>query len=621
MTKLYYSAEDSADSDGLLVSDGTTSGTIVGERGDQGDASLNPFDIIAFGAGALFKGADVNDHVSLWLKNGASVPASEYFTPALFGFGSATPVTAGAHIVFSGGDSANYDLWSVDGTSVTDIGPQGAPLNPQDFYSAGNYALFAGDDASGVGLWRTDGTSAGTTELLASAQGAFSLTPYGEKQFGADVLFVGTDASGDHGLWITDGTASGTRELVSGDQNGHDLNPSQIIVAGGLAYFVASGADGSAGFWETDGTTSTEIVGGAALAPEALTALGSRLLFAGGSSGFVGLWSVEGTTASLILDGDQGGASLAPAFGAAQDGETTFAGADSGATFGAWITDGTAAGTYELASGLAAAPTDFVFAGSQIFFIALDATGASQLWVSDGAQGDAHEVPLSGQPFSDPSAPLAFGGEIVLTAVDSTGSAGVWISDGRRVTELITGKQTHNQLTPTDLQVVGTHLMFQGYDPHGNYGEWSADASGTVEVSIAAPVAPATVVVSRMREAISTATATATSCFRTQETLSQAGRSTAPTWSARPISPRRGGVGPRREPRISTATASPTSCLKTPRRVNSRSGRCSGRRSPGALASPAPGEAGIWSEPAISAATATPICCFVTLSAISRSGL
>jgi ELWxxDGT repeat protein len=491
LSKLYYSASAVDAYRGLWVSDGTTQGTVVIAAGVQG-APLYPTLVSPYRAGVVFSGTDSQNGLGLWYYDGSSGSATEV-TPVGSGFQTGYFTRAGAYTVFSGlytipGVST---LSSFDGQSsstllsygVTGVG--GRRLDPQSFFSMGAYALFMGDDpsTSNYGLWRTDGTVAGTTEL------ASGLAARGEVRFGLNALFDGADSTGGNGLWITDGTAAGTTALTTGQQFGNGSFSSPITVAGGFAYFtrftrVSTYPFATYGVWVTDGTSlgTRELLGGLAGPPSGLTALGSRVVFQASS----GLWSAQGTTATQI-DGH-----FSPVFGASQNGELTF----SNGGYGAWITDGTTAGTYELDSSLAGTCSGVVFAGSRIFFISTDVNGAAALWVSNGVAGDAHAVPLGGQPFSNPTAPIAFGGDVVLTAVDSTGSAGVWISDGDRVTELVTGKQTNYQLDPTDLQVVGTHLMFAGFDPNGNYGEWSADAAGTKEVSIHAATAPPTVIVS-----------------------------------------------------------------------------------------------------------------------------
>jgi ELWxxDGT repeat protein len=109
--------------------------------------------------------------------------------------------------------------------------------------------LFEGDDASGhFGLWESNGTAAGTYELT-GISGAFSAGIFGTVDiplfatFNGEVLFDGSDTSGNIGLWVTNGMAAGTTEVgglgdsgVSGASSG-GLNPFNFAVFNGEVLF------------------------------------------------------------------------------------------------------------------------------------------------------------------------------------------------------------------------------------------------------------------------------------------------------------------------------------------------------------------------------------------------
>ena len=68
-----------------------------------------------------------------------------------------------------------------------------------------------------------------------------------------------------------------------------------------------------------------------------------------------------------------------------------FSGVDAGGLYGLWTTNGTAAGTQELAvsgaptTGLGLDPSDFTVFGDEALFSGIDASGKVGLWETDGS--------------------------------------------------------------------------------------------------------------------------------------------------------------------------------------------------------------------------------------------
>src|SRR5262249_12524568 len=138
------------------------------------------------------------------------------------------------------------------------------------------------------------------------------------------VLFTGSNAANQHGLWVTDGTAAGTHELaVSG------------AFSGGLFNWFPGGDN-----------------------PD-FTSFNGAVLFQGkDTSGNLGLWATDRTAAGTheltingaIADGIFIGGTRPPDF-TIFNGEVLFRGVNAAFQAGLWVTDGTAAGTHEVASG------------------------------------------------------------------------------------------------------------------------------------------------------------------------------------------------------------------------------------------------------------------------------
>jgi ELWxxDGT repeat protein len=183
-------------------------------------------------------------------------------------------------------------------------------------------ALFRGLDAAGnAGLWVTDGTAAGTYELTGiNGAASFGIAPTDITVFNGKVLFNGYDAAGNDGLWVTDGTAAGTYELTG-------INGPQVMtVFNGEVLFDGIDAAAKLGLWVTDGTTagtheltgiSGAYLGVNGLQPRDLTVFNSKVLFSGtDAAGNLGLWVTDGTAAGTYeLTGISGANSLGMAPG------------------------------------------------------------------------------------------------------------------------------------------------------------------------------------------------------------------------------------------------------------------------------------------------------------------
>jgi ELWxxDGT repeat protein len=194
-----FEGVDTARDNGLWVTTGTELGTreltgIVGANA----SGINPADITAFGAIALFAGQDAAEN------------------------------------------AGSYGLWVTDGTAAGTheltgiVGADASGIDPTSMTVFNGQVLFSGRDAAGnYQLWATDGTTAGTHELtgIAGADTAFpGLDPSDFTAYNGQLLFDGTDAAGFQSLWVTDGTASGTHEVtgINGFFPGTGLTPQDL---------------------------------------------------------------------------------------------------------------------------------------------------------------------------------------------------------------------------------------------------------------------------------------------------------------------------------------------------------------------------------------------------------
>lgn len=373
---LLFEGIDANNTAGLWVTDGTALGTheLTGINGAN-PGGLSPRYITVFDGKILFSGFNANGAVGLWVTDGTAAGTHE-----LNGIGGANP----------GGLFSNF----------TD----------PDFTAFKGQILFNGVNVSGAkGLWVTDGTAAGTHEVTgisgANIVGVNLANPAGVNPrsmivFGDEVLFFGSNESGNQSLWVTDGTAVGTHVVV-------DISGSHLAVFNDQVLFESKDANGNLNLWVTDGTaTGTHELTGISGANSGglfsnvgnpdpdFTVFNGKVLFNGlNASGALGLWVTDGTVAGTHeITGISGTNGLSPRNMTIIDNKVVFIGGDANGQFDLWVTDGTAAGTHQLtSSGLW--PTlngaNFASFNGQVFFNPSRDYG---LWVTDGTSTGTHEL-------------------------------------------------------------------------------------------------------------------------------------------------------------------------------------------------------------------------------------
>ncbi len=356
------------------------------------------------------------------------------------------------------------------------------------------------------GLFVTDGTTAGTFELGGLKNAGLGTVYFGGLTdtlqflngytvFGNKVFFGGTDSDNFKGVWVSDGTAAGTFELgglKSGglSSSGGSFGYSAALGASKVVFQWSDGAGIGANdeLWVTNGTSSgTSEIGGH------------------GNKG------IAGVNPGLLVQGPL----------VSFDGKVLFAGADAKDYVGLWVTDGTAGGTDEL-GGLNSAgiknassedlyPRDITTFGSKAVFEGTDANGHSALWVTNGTASGTAEVGGLGSAgitnaaanFS-PSDFTAIGNKVLFDAVDASGQTTLWVTDGTTSgTQEIGGLNNHGVANAPSGGLVGlntatgqlgqngvftsngTYASFTAYDASGHQGLWVSDGTlaGTHELS------------------------------------------------------------------------------------------------------------------------------------------
>src|SRR5947209_1202761 len=276
--------------------------------------------------------------------------------------------------------------------------------------------LFNAFDVNSVdGLWTTNGTAAGTHEITGIANtGAGGIDPLYITPFNGNALFNGTDASEHFQLWVTNGAASGTHELTGiAGASASGLDPRYMHVYNNEILFRGnSGVPGNyiPNLWVSDGTAAgTHVVtgianaysGGLLPADPDFTNFGGRVLFNGrDAANNIGLWVTDGTGAGTFELAPIAGAAVVgspgsdvqPQYMAVLNNLVLFDGADQQNTPGSlWATNGTAGGTFEIG-------------------------GQGNAQIAGSPNGDANQLPHGIQP----NDLTTFNGMVLFAGQDNT---------------------------------------------------------------------------------------------------------------------------------------------------------------------------------------------------------
>ncbi|WP_158322928.1 Hint domain-containing protein, partial [Acidisphaera rubrifaciens] len=379
---------------------------------------------------------------------------------------------SGTKVLFAGYDANfNQGLWISDGTAAgtQELIPAGSNGNlaPSSLVADQGIVLFSAMNKAGVyGLWTTDGTSAGTQELTVAGASTGGLLPSGLTYYDGKVYFQASDAANARGLWVSDGTSVGTKEITVNGAATFGVNPTDLTVVGTTSgsrlAFGGADANGNTGLWISDGTTggTQEIYAGTAsggVAPQEITPLStSEFLFAGFDAGgnaelFVSNGTAAGTKELTGIAGAATGSDFVAQGGnmVVIGGHAIFAAYDNtSSNAGLWTSDGTAAGTHEIAvsgasTDLGLTPGNFVQLGTLALFSGFDAADHDGLWVTDGTSAGTHELTgITGAAANfSPTGMTDAGGLVYFSALDAAGHQGLWVTNG-------TASGTH-EIVPT----------------------------------------------------------------------------------------------------------------------------------------------------------------------------
>jgi ELWxxDGT repeat protein len=268
-------------------------------------------------------------------------------------------------------EALGYELWRSDGTPagtilLKDIYPGSGSSSPSSLINSNGVLYFSANSrTNGRELWKSNGTTAGTVMVKDIIPGGAGSNVANLTDVNNKVFFSANYGTIGYELWSSDGTAGGTN-LVKDIHPGGSSAPGGLINVNGVLLFHAALPPYDRQLWKSDGTTAgTQLVkvinaGGRSAKINKMTNVNGVIFFEA-TDGIHGneLWKSNGTPSGTVLVKD-----ITPGPGSAEgyavEHLSHFAAVNGRLFFAAvaspdeanhlWISDGTTAGTHEVAS-------------------------------------------------------------------------------------------------------------------------------------------------------------------------------------------------------------------------------------------------------------------------------
>lgn len=342
----------------------------------------------------------------------------------------------------------SFEPWITDGTPAGtflwgDLTRTGGAVGRQFYQVAGLLFTLTDDPSLGTLVSVSDGTVPGSKSLTRLPIATAGVNSSGIGAVGNRFLFsMFNTTTGNRELWASDGTDAGTARVPA--STGAAFSVAATLLTNGKLYFLSLLPDLTIEPWVTDGTSvgtfRLSTIPNIAPDPIGVSSLGragSYVIFAANTSDTGReLWRIDPSNGSVarvsdIAPGTNSGLPPNAAFGSVGSTAVFAASATGDSTMSLWRTDGTAAGTYAIASlaPFQALTTLFFGSGTNGTILFFAGSPATDLWATDGST--AGTIKLASGASSD--ALREFGGHYYFSTTAAS-PAQVWTSDGTAAT-------------------------------------------------------------------------------------------------------------------------------------------------------------------------------------------
>ncbi|MEX1189743.1 MAG: T9SS type A sorting domain-containing protein [Bacteroidia bacterium] len=259
--KMIFRANDGVHGSEPWITDGTPEGTMLLKDVLPGDDGCYPTRRSLYNGKIYFRASyGQGNAFEMWVTDGTTEGTQRFHGVAPSGFGYSAIHSDGK--LYFNADSAGIgqELWVTDGTvsgtmMVKDAYPGVYSHEPSYIISLGDKLIYSGDSAGySEQPWVSDGTEEGTylIKQINSSNYQFSRNYFA---FDGRAYFCATqDATTGRELWVTDGTEAGTNLLKEIGEGNAEGNPGDFIEFNERLWFIADGEEDH-NLWTCDGTT------------------------------------------------------------------------------------------------------------------------------------------------------------------------------------------------------------------------------------------------------------------------------------------------------------------------------------------------------------------------------
>ena len=508
--KLFFASTTATGGRELWQSDGSTAGTTLFKEFAPGvENGLARFGVVN---NTLYISANEGRGTALWKSDG-TLPGTALLKDLAQADTSGLTATDGLRGLTIAGKlyfvrelpGTGLEVWRTDGSTAGTqlikkiVSPTAsAAATARSLTNVNDVLYFAAETAaSGFALWRSDGTPAGTLPLK-----KFSARPSGLVNVSGKLFFSGSQIDTGAELWRSDGTEAGTALVKDIRPGTRGSDPSLMVNVNGIVYFAADDGVHSNEVWRSNGTAAgTTLVidtwpgGGSAIRGSSMrdfVNFNGQLLFLArdGSPGWPQqLYISDGTAAgTTALTSGVNGAFISELV--AVGNTLYFDGYSWSGKKELFKSNGTPSGTVlvrEIPSAHGSSPNQLTNVNGQLYFTALSFAGGRELWKSNGTAASTQRVKdiFPGKTSSHPANLRNMQGSLWFTATDDIAGTEMWKSNGTDSgTTLVADLRMNSSSAPQFLGTIGTTLIFSADTERFGRELWAIDTGAPPQVKI-----------------------------------------------------------------------------------------------------------------------------------------